>query len=84
MSNNKTVLLAATVKATEWRTKYRRQRNRRDNEANARAVDTLMNFETVKYYAATDYERACYETAILDYQVNFCHMRQSTIFFNQQ
>ncbi|BFZ02111.1 hypothetical protein BsWGS_05150 [Bradybaena similaris] len=62
--------LAATVKATEWRTKYRRQRNRRDNEANARAVDTLMNFETVKYYAATDYERDCYETAILDYQLS--------------
>ncbi|CAG5115248.1 unnamed protein product [Candidula unifasciata] len=62
--------LAATVKATEWRTKYRRQRNVRDNAANARAVDTLLNFETVKYYAATDYEREHYEKAILEYQLS--------------
>ena len=62
-----------TVIITEWRTKYRRQMNLRDNEANAKAVDSLLNFETVKYYEASDWERQRYRDAILSYQVNFSH-----------
>ncbi|XP_059174648.1 LOW QUALITY PROTEIN: ATP-binding cassette sub-family B member 6-like [Physella acuta] len=61
--------LAATVQATEWRTKYRRLRNQKDNEANAKAVDSLLNFETVKYYAATDWEMDRYQKAIIEYQL---------------
>ena len=38
---------AVTVYITEWRTKYRRDMNRLDNETNAKAVDSLLNFETV-------------------------------------
>ncbi|WAQ94586.1 ABCB6-like protein [Mya arenaria] len=40
-----------TIFITEWRTKYRREMNKFDNETNAKAVDSLLNFETVKYYA---------------------------------
>lgn len=38
---------ALTIFITEWRTKYRRDMNTRDNEAKSRAVDSLLNFETV-------------------------------------
>ncbi|KAK0058361.1 ATP-binding cassette sub-family B member 6 mitochondrial [Biomphalaria pfeifferi] len=61
--------LTATVQATEWRTKFRRLRNQKDNEANAKAVDSLLNFETVKYYAATEWEKNRYQIAIVEYQL---------------
>lgn len=38
---------ACTVLITEWRTKYRREMNEEDNKAKSRAVDSLLNFETV-------------------------------------
>ena len=63
------LLTAFTVLITEWRTKYRRDMNRLDNEANAKAVDSLLNFETVKYYGASDFETNRYDEAILKYQV---------------
>ena len=37
----------ATILVTEWRTKFRRDMNQRDNQRNARGVDSLLNFETV-------------------------------------
>lgn len=57
-----------TVMITEWRTKFQRRMNLADNEQRARSVDSLLNFETVKYYTAEDYEVKCYEEAILKYQ----------------
>ncbi|KAL5012194.1 hypothetical protein ScPMuIL_010745 [Solemya velum] len=60
--------LAVTVIVTEWRTKFRRDMNLRDNETNSVAVDSLMNFETVKYYGASEYEGKRYYEAILRYQ----------------
>ncbi|XP_029937191.1 ATP-binding cassette sub-family B member 6, mitochondrial [Myripristis murdjan] len=60
--------LICTVLITEWRTKYRREMNNQDNNAKSRAVDSLLNFETVKYYSAEDYEVCCFEEAILKYQ----------------
>lgn len=45
--------------------------NQKDNEANAKAVDSLLNFETVKYYEASDWETERYRKAILEYQVRF-------------
>ena len=45
---SKTLFLSAiTVLITEWRTKYRREMNEKDNAAKAKAVDSLLNFETV-------------------------------------
>lgn len=43
--------------------------NLADNKAKAKSVDSLLNFETVKYYGAEEYEVAQYEKAILSYQV---------------
>lgn len=42
------VFAAGTFIVTEWRTKFRRDMNLLDNEMNARAVDSLLNFETVR------------------------------------
>lgn len=60
--------LVATIAVTEWRTKYRRQMNLNDNERNAKGVDSLLNFETVKYYGAADFEVNRYSEAIDKYQ----------------
>ncbi|XP_076603714.1 ATP-binding cassette sub-family B member 6 [Chaetodon auriga] len=60
--------LTCTILITEWRTKYRREMNNQDNKAKSRAVDSLLNFETVKYHNAEDYEVRCFEEAILKYQ----------------
>lgn len=63
-----TSYIIATVVLTEWRTKYRRQANLLDNAMEAKAVDSLLNFETVKYYNAENYEINQYTDAIKEYQ----------------
>lgn len=60
--------LAVTIGVTEWRTKYRRDMNKLDNERNTKSVDSLLNFETVKYYGASDFETNRYDEAIANYQ----------------
>ncbi len=57
-----------TVLVTEWRTKFRREMNLNDNQQRTKAVDSLLNFETVKYYNAESYEIDRYNEAILKYQ----------------
>jgi len=54
---------------TEWRTKFQRRMNLADNAQKARSVDSLLNFETVKYYGAEAYEVESYRKAILDFQI---------------
>ncbi|XP_023176220.2 ATP-binding cassette sub-family B member 6, mitochondrial isoform X3 [Drosophila hydei] len=60
--------IASTIAITEWRTQYQRRMNLADNEQRARSVDSLLNFETVKYYGAEGYEVDCYREAIMKYQ----------------
>lgn len=66
-------VVVATVLVTEWRTKFQRRMNLADNAQRARSVDSLLNFETVKYYGAEDYEVESYREAILSFQVTFFH-----------
>ncbi|XP_074857681.1 ATP-binding cassette sub-family B member 6 isoform X2 [Carettochelys insculpta] len=75
--------LTLTIVITEWRTKYRRDMNSRDNEAKARAVDSLLNFETVKYYNAESYEVNRFSDAILKYQVSEWKVNASLALLNQ-
>jgi ATP-binding cassette subfamily B (MDR/TAP) protein 6 len=63
------VILAATIIITEWRTKFQRRMNLADNAQKARSVDSLLNFETVKYYGAETYEVESYKKSILDFQI---------------
>ncbi len=60
--------LILTIVITEWRTKYKKEMNKLDNAMGATAVDSLLNFETVKYYGAEDYEVEQYHDAIQKYQ----------------
>ena len=62
------VYILFTIHITEWRTKYRRAMNVRDNATRAKAVDSLLNFETVKYYNAEQYEVNNFNKAIVSYQ----------------
>lgn len=62
-------ILAATIIITEWRTKFQRRMNLADNAQKARSVDSLLNFETVKYYGAETYEVESYRKSILDFQI---------------
>lgn len=60
-----------TIIITEWRTQFQRRMNIADNNMEARSVDSMLNFETVKYYGAEEYEVQAYKEAIMVYQVNF-------------
>ncbi|KAJ8956256.1 hypothetical protein NQ318_014990 [Aromia moschata] len=60
--------IALTIVVTEWRTKFQRRMNLADNETRARSVDSLLNFETVKYYGAEQYEVEAFRDAVLKYQ----------------
>jgi len=53
-----------TITITEWRTKYRKAVNELDSKANTRAIDALINFETVKYFNNEQFESARYETGL--------------------
>uniref|UniRef100_A0A8C7T8S8 ATP-binding cassette sub-family B member 6 n=1 Tax=Oncorhynchus mykiss TaxID=8022 RepID=A0A8C7T8S8_ONCMY len=75
--------LTLTIIITEWRTKYRRDMNTQDNNAKSKAVDSLLNFETVKYYNAENYEVNRFEDAILKYQISEWKTQASLAFLNQ-
>jgi ATP-binding cassette subfamily B protein len=53
-----------TVTITEWRTGFRRQMNELDSRANTRAVDSLLNYETVKYFNNEEFEARRYDESL--------------------
>ncbi len=57
-----------TFKVTEWRVKIRKEMNDQDTDANQKAVDSLLNFETVKYFGAERREAARYDSAMEQYE----------------
>ncbi|XP_036770565.2 ATP-binding cassette sub-family B member 6 isoform X2 [Manis pentadactyla] len=75
--------LALTIVVTEWRTKFRRAMNTQENATRARAVDSLLNFETVKYYNAERYEVDRYRDAIIKYQDLEWKSSASLVLLNQ-
>jgi ATP-binding cassette, subfamily B, heavy metal transporter len=62
------VYLAYTYKATEWRIAIRKQMNDSDMDANTKAVDSLLNYETVKYFGAEDRETIRYDQSMARYE----------------
>ncbi|MEO1238770.1 MAG: ABC transporter transmembrane domain-containing protein, partial [Pseudomonadota bacterium] len=57
-----------TFKVTEWRVRIRREMNAQDTDANQKAIDSLLNFETVKYFGAEAREAARYDDAMAGYE----------------
>ena len=63
-----TVYVAFTFKVTEWRVQIRREMNAQDTDANQKAIDSLLNFETVKYFNAEAMEANRYDGAMQRYE----------------
>jgi len=57
-----------TFKVTEWRVRIRKEMNDQDTDANQKAIDSLLNFETVKYFGAEEREAARYDAAMAGYE----------------
>ena len=57
-----------TVMITEWRTQYRRAMNTADSEANTKAIDSLLNYETVKYFGNEAHEAHRFDESLARYQ----------------
>lgn len=57
-----------TFKVTEWRVQIRRRMNEADTAANQKAIDSLLNFETVKYFGAEKREAARYDASMAGYE----------------
>jgi len=62
------VYIGFTVAVTNWRTTVRRRWNELESKAQSRAVDSLLNFETVKYFGNEDYEARRYDETLADSQ----------------
>ena len=60
--------ISFTIVVTEWRTHYRRTMNDMDSKANQKAIDSLLNFETVKYFGNEAFEASRYDENLLRYQ----------------
>lgn len=76
------IYVAFTFKVTEMRVRIRREMNDQDTDANQKAVDSLLNFETVKYFNAESREAARYDVAMQRYEVAAVKTGQSLSFLN--
>ena len=71
-----------TLAVTEWRVKLRREMNTQDTDANQKAIDSLLNFETVKYFGAEEREAARYDVAMKAYAQAALKTAYSLAFLN--
>jgi len=61
--------IGTTIAITEWRTQHRRQMNDMDSKANTKAIDSLLNYETVKYFGNEEFEAGRYDKNLQKYEV---------------
>ncbi|WP_299826797.1 ABC transporter ATP-binding protein/permease [uncultured Roseobacter sp.] len=71
-----------TFAVTEWRVKLRREMNDQDTDANQKAIDSLLNFETVKYFGAEAREARRYDSAMEKYEAAAIKTNYSLAFLN--
>ncbi|MGJ8590596.1 MAG: ABCB family ABC transporter ATP-binding protein/permease, partial [Yoonia sp.] len=71
-----------TFAVTEWRVKLRRQMNDQDTDANQKAIDSLLNYETVKYFGAENREAQRYDMAMAGYEEAAIKTNYSLAFLN--
>ncbi|WP_299502651.1 ABC transporter ATP-binding protein/permease [uncultured Roseobacter sp.] len=71
-----------TFAVTEWRVKLRREMNDQDTDANQKAIDSLLNYETVKYFGAESREARRYDAAMEGYEAAAIKTSYSLAFLN--
>jgi ABC-type transport system involved in Fe-S cluster assembly fused permease/ATPase subunit len=71
-----------TFAVTEWRVKIRKVMNEQDTDANQKAIDSLLNFETVKYFGAERWEANRYDGAMRQYEAAAVRTNYSLAFLN--
>jgi ATP-binding cassette, subfamily B, heavy metal transporter len=74
--------IAFTVIVTDWRTHFRRTMNDLDSKANTKAIDSLINYETVKYFGNEDYEARRYDEGLKSYEDAAVKSQTSLSFLN--
>ena len=62
------IYIGFSVYITEWRTGFVRSANQMDNKANTRAIDALLNYETVKYFGNENYEAELYDSSLANWE----------------
>jgi ABC-type transport system involved in Fe-S cluster assembly fused permease/ATPase subunit len=77
-----TLYVVFTLRVTEWRVKLRREMNNQDTDANQKAIDSLLNFETVKYFGAEARETQRYDGAMRQYEAAAVKTGLSLTFLN--
>jgi ATP-binding cassette subfamily B protein len=71
-----------TIKASNWRISIRRDMNESDTDANGKAIDSLLNFETVKYFANEEMEARRYDASMAGYERSAVRIWTSLGFLN--
>ena len=71
-----------TFYITEWRLKFRREMNRKDSRANTKAIDSLLNFETVKYFGNESHEYKRYDKSLAEFERAAVKNQRSLSFLN--
>ncbi len=77
-----TIYVTFTLRVTEWRVKVRREMNDQDTDANQKAIDSLLNYETVKFFSAEGREASRYDRAMQAYEVAAVKTGYSLSFLN--
>jgi ATP-binding cassette subfamily B protein len=62
------IYITFTFSVTDWRVRVRREMNERNSEANSKAIDAMLNFETVKFFANEEYEARRYDASLQGYE----------------
>ena len=74
--------IAFTLSVTEWRAQHRRRMNETDSQANTRAIDSLLNYETVKYFGNEEFEARRYDQALARYELAAVASKRSLAMLN--
>jgi len=74
--------ISLTITITDWRTQFVRRANTLDSEAYGRAIDSLLNYETVKYFVNERYEAARYDRSLAEWEHAALQSQKSLGFLN--
>ncbi len=76
------IYISFTVMVTEWRTHFRRTMNELDSKANTKAIDSLLNYETVKYFGNEEYEARRYDEGLQRFETAAVRSQTSLTLLN--